>query len=406
MGMRATILLACTMDHSPVFIALGALFLSGLAADSLGRRTRMPRVTLLLLMGVLAGPSGLALLPQAAAGWYEPLSILALSMVAFLLGSALRRDKVAAHGRAILMVSVAIVLTTVVVVTAGLWVIGVPLELALILGAIATATAPAATDETLRQVGATGGFADTIRGIVAIDDAWGMVVFALVIVTAQAMANGGFDPHHLQQVLWEVGGAVLLGLALGWPAALLTGRLSPGEPTQLEALGLVFLSAGLALWLGVSFLIAGMVAGAVIANRAHHHERAFHEIEWIERPFLILFFVLAGAAMEIDMLAALGWVGAAYVVLRIVSRLAGGWLGAALGGMAPVERRWIGPALLPQAGVAVGMALVAATAMPALAETILTLTIGTTVVFEMIGPVATMLAVRRVREAEKSTGKS
>lgn len=391
------------MDMAQVFVALGGLFLAGLAADALGRRTRVPRVTLLLLMGVVAGPSVLALLPEATVGWYEPLSILALTMVAFLLGSALRHDKVAAHGRAILLVSVTIVLMTVFAVSAGLFALGLPAELALVLGAIATATAPAATEETLRQTGAKGGFADLIRGIVAIDDAWGMLVFALVIVAAQAMTQGGFDLHHLGLVAWEVGGAALLGLALGLPAAVLTGRLSPGEPTQLEALGLVFLCAGLALWLDVSFLIAGMVAGAVIANRAHHHERAFHEIEWIERPFLILFFILAGAAMELNALAALGWIGAAYVILRIVSRLTGGWIGGRAAGLPPVQRRWIGPALLPQAGVAVGMALVAASALPELGKTILTLTIGTTVVFELIGPIATMLAVRRVQAAETAT---
>ena len=100
------------MEFAPIFITLGVLFLAGLAADTLGRRTRVPGVTLLLVIGVLIGSSGLALLPKAAIHWYEPLSIVALTMVAFLLGSSLRRDKVAAHGRAILAVSVAVVLAT------------------------------------------------------------------------------------------------------------------------------------------------------------------------------------------------------------------------------------------------------------------------------------------------------
>lgn len=388
------------MEFAPIFITLGVLFLAGLAADTLGRRTRVPGVTLLLVIGVLIGSSGLALLPKAAIHWYEPLSIVALTMVAFLLGSSLRRDKVAAHGRAILAVSVAVVLATMVVVAIGLWLIGLPPELAILIGAVATATDPAATQETLREAGGEGDFADTLRGIVAIDDAWGMMVFALAVVAAQAVASAGFDPQLLLVALWEVGGALVLGLVIGLPGAVLTGRLRPGEPTRIEALGLVFLTAGLALWFEVSFLLAGMAAGAVIANLARHHERAFHEIEMVERPFLILFFLLAGASMELAALAAVGWIGLGYIILRILGRLAGGWLGGLFGGLTPVERRWIGPALLPQAGVAVGMALVAAVEMPAVGDILLTLTIGTTVVFELIGPVVTLMAVRAVHKAD------
>ncbi len=388
------------MEFGPVFIALGILFLAGLAADALGRRTRVPGVTLLLVMGVLIGSSGLALLPEAAILWYEPLSIVALTMVAFLLGSSLRHDKVAAHGRAILTVSMAVVLATMGVVAVGLWLAGLPPELAILIGAVATATDPAATQETLREAGSEGDFADTLRGIVAIDDAWGMMVFALAVVAAQAVANGGFDPGLLLVALWEVGGALVLGLVIGLPGAVLTGRLRPGEPTRIEALGLVFLTAGLALWLEVSFLLAGMAAGSVIANRAQHHEHAFHEIEMVERPFLILFFLLAGASMQLDALSAVGWIGVGYVVLRILGRLVGGWLGGLFGGLTPAQRRWVGPALLPQAGVAVGMALVATAELPAVGDILLTLTIGTTVVFELIGPVVTLLALRAVRKAD------
>ena len=380
------------------FVVIGALFLLGIAADTLGRRTKVPRVTLLLLMGVAAGPAVLGAVPQSAFDWYDGVSTLALTMVAFLLGNALRRDRLAAHGRAILTVSIAVVLATLAIVALGLWLMGAPPELALLLGAIATATDPAATDETLREAGAAGGFADTLRGVVAIDDAWGMLVFALAVVGAEALSLGVWNPAALGLAAVEVGGAVVLGLALGLPAAWLTGRLKAGQPTRLEALGLVFLAAGLALEFEVSFLLTGMVAGAVIANFADHHERAFHEIEELEQPLLILFFLLAGAAMDPAALLALGTVGAGFVGLRIAARLVGGWAGGRLGGMPGPEARWVGPALLAQAGVAVGMALVAAERFPDHAETILTLTIGTTVLFELMGPAAILLALRRLRQ--------
>jgi Kef-type K+ transport system membrane component KefB len=294
----------------------------------------------------------------------------------------------------ILWVSWSIAVTTLVWVTLGLWALGLPLPLAMILAAIACATAPAATQDILREIGATGRFADTIRGIVAIDDAWGLIVFSLVLVAAAGLT--GVDGEGLIfAALQDILGAAAVGLAVGLPGAALTGRISRGEPLQAEALGLVFLTAGLCSWLGVSYLLAGLVSGTVIANVATHHDRAFHEIEHVQWPFLLLFFLMAGAVLDLGQLWAVGGMGLAYVGLRIAARVTGGWVGATVAGATPLERRWIGPALLPQAGVAVGMALVAAEQFPDWGPQIMSLTVGSTVVFELIGPPITRLAVAR-----------
>ena len=176
--------------------------------------------------------------------------------------------------------------------------------------------------------------------------------------------------------------------------AYLTGRIERGEPTLYEALGLVFLCGGIAMLLNVSFLLAAMTMGAVVANLAQHHTRPFHAIEGIEWPFMVLFFVLAGASLEMPVLAEAGSWLVAYVALRIVGRLLGGWIG----GSVPVAdlpvRRWMGMALLPQAGVALGMALVAEQQFPEVGEAILPVVVAATVLFELIGPIATRLALR------------
>ncbi len=394
------------MELGPVLITLGALFLIGLAADSLGRRTRLPRVTLLLLCGIVVGGSGFDLIPTEMKVFYDFLSVMALTMVAFLLGNSLRRETLARHGAAILLVSLCIVLLTFAGVSAGLWLAGLPGPVALVMGAIATATAPAATHDAIRQSGAEGPFVDVILGIVAIDDAWGLMVFSLAMIGAPVLESAG-EAAPLSQAAWEMGGAVALGAVIGLPAAYLTGRLSPGEALESEAIGIVCLTAGLAIWLEVSFLIAGMVAGALISNLARHHDRAFDEIEHLEWPFMILFFLLAGAKLDLGLLVGIGGFGLLLIALRGVTRVAGGWIGGRLAGMSPRESRWIGVALLPQAGVAVGMALIAAQAFPEQGEVILTLTIGATVAFELIGPVMTVLAVRRVgaQDASKASGR-
>jgi len=158
----------------------------------------------------------------------------------------------------------------------------------------------------------------------------------------------------------------------------------------------VLLTAGLAEWLQVSYILAAMTLGVMVANLASHHERPFREIEGIEWPFLILFFLLAGASLHLDALATAGWLAAGYIGLRVAGRMIGTRLGGHLSGAEPQTRRWIGIALLPQAGVAVGMALLAAQRFPELADRILPVILGSTVVFEVVGPVLTRYALTRV----------
>ncbi len=387
------------MDVHLILLTLGGLLLVGLVTDEIGQRTRLPRVTLLILFGVAAGPSGFDLLPKAFQDWYEFLASVALTMVAFLLGGKLSFTALRSHGKEILAVSIAVVAITALFVGIGLTVIGTPVLIALLLAGIATSTAPAATQDVVRQSRAKGPFTDILLAVVAVDDAWGLVVFSLLLVMAKGIAGDG-TLAILGHGLWELGSALAVGAAVGLPAAFLTGRLKSGEPMQAEALGLVFLCAGLAIWLGVSFLLAGMVAGAIVVNLAKHHSRPFHEIEHIEWPFMVFFFVLAGASLRLDSLYDIGLIGLAYLALRTLARVFGGWIGGIMAGTPILHRRWIGLALIPQAGVALGMALVAANHFPQFAETLLAVTIGTTIVFEVVGPILTQRALRKVGEAE------
>ncbi len=382
------------MEIHLALLVIGGLFLLGLIADTVGRRTRIPRVTLLILLGVALGPIGFDLLPPDLRDWYEFLAVAALTMVAFVLGGGLTLDRLRAHGREILTISIVVVLISVLLVGAGLVLIGAPPVLALILGGVSTATAPAATADVVRQNEASGPFADRLLGIVAIDDAWGLIIFSLVLVLAGGLAGNGVE-NVLADALREIGGAIAVGVVVGLPSAALTGRLRPGEPMQIEALGVVFICAGLAIWLDVSFLLAGMIAGAIVGNFATHHERPIHEIEHVEWPFLVLFFVLAGASLEVGGLGGLWVLVVAYVALRLAGRVLGGWIGGRAAGLSAREGTLTGFALTPQAGVAVGMALVAGGHFPDLRETLLTIVISTTILFEIIGPLATQFALDR-----------
>lgn len=383
-------------DIAMILMTLGGLFLLGLAADILGTHTPLPRVTILLLAGLTVGPSGFDLLPDFTETWFPLLTDIALTMIGFLLGQKLTLPTFRELGRPVLSMSIGEVVMTALLIFLILTLLGVPPILALLLAGIAPATDPAATVDVAYELDAKGRFTDTLMGIVAVDDVWGLLMFSILLAIAEASTGQSGVGEVFASGAWDIGGALSLGLVLGLPMAYLTGRIRPGEPTQAEALGLVLLCAGLAVWLDVSYILAAMVMGAVVANLAKHHERPFHTIEGIEWPFLVLFFLLAGAALHVDALAQVGLLGAGYIGLRVIGRLLGTRLGGMLSGADTTTRNWIGLTLLPQAGVAIGMALLASQRFPELKDIILPIVLGSTVIFELIGPVVTRRVLTRL----------
>ncbi|MGE4344355.1 MAG: cation:proton antiporter [Geoalkalibacter sp.] len=377
-------------------ILLGVILSMSIFADSVARRTKIPRISLLVLVGlsvaviqqVVLGQQGVKILEQIGA----PLIQLALVMVAFLLGSELTVDRLRSTGSLILMISLSVIGVGGVAVCCGLLALGFPLTLAMALAAISVATDPAAVSQTINEGGDKSLTARVLLGIVAIDDGWGIVVFGFTMAFLGWLISSD-GTLALMQAVWELGGALLLGAVIGLPAAWLTGRLRPGEPTQVEALALILLLAGLSSSLGVSSLLAAMFAGALIANLSTHHTRSFKEIEHIEWPFLVFFFVLSGARVDLYNLGHAVGLTLAYIVLRTGGRFLGGMLGVWFVRKKNADLpKNIGLALTPQAGVAIGMALLAAEHFQEQSALLLPVVVGSTLIFEMAGP----FLVRRV----------
>ncbi|MGM0692637.1 MAG: cation:proton antiporter [Pseudomonadota bacterium] len=375
---------------------LGGILSTSILADVVASRTRLPRISLLVLVGVGVAVTQQWGLGQPGArpldGLAEPLIQLALVMVAFLLGGELTLDRLRSTGPLILIVSLSVILAGVLFVGLGLLALGFPLAVAVALAAISVATDPAAVSETIHESGDSRLRARLLLGIVAIDDGWGILAFglAMALLGWWLSADGGMALLH---AVWELGGAILLGTAIGLPGAWLTGRLRPGEPTQVEAIALILLLAGTSAWLGVSSLLAAMLAGALVANLSRHHTRSFNEIEHIEWPFLVFFFVLSGASVDLYHLDEALGLTLAYILLRLAGRYLGGLLGVRLARQRQAELPAnLGLALTPQAGVAMGMALLAAERFPEQGPVLLSAVVASTVVFEILGP----LLVRRV----------
>lgn len=382
---------------------LGSIFLVGLIADLIGRYTWLPRISVLLLSGLLIGPAGFALISaELAAAWFPTLTQMALAMIGFLIGQKVTPKVLKQQGSGVVWLSIAKALGAAMVVFVACLALALPLPLALVLAGIAPATAPAATFDVVHETGAQGTFTDTLLAVVALDDAWGLILFALLLALA---TSTGVTLEGITAGLTEIVGSLCLGAALGVPMALITGRIQfgerPGEPILAEALGFVFLAAGLSLLLGLSPILTAVSMGAVVTGLAKHHNQPFDAIEGIEWPFMVLFFVLAGASLELNYLASAGLLVFVYLISRSVGTVAGVMLGGLLVGVDRFTRSWLGPALLPQAGVALGLSLIAAQQLPEHGQSILSIVLASTIILELTSPILTRSVLRRAMQKQK-----
>lgn len=379
-------------------LALGGILLLGMATDLLGRRTFLPRVTLLLIFGVIIGPEALDIIPGFLTSRFELISDMALLMIGFLIGGKLTVKSFKQYGKKILVISLVAAIVTWLMVITGLLSIGLAIEISILLACLSAATAPAAVVDVVVESGDKGPFANLLLSIVALDDAWALILFSLSLSIVAVISGNHLSMSPYMMVIKDIGGAILLGLVIGLPAAYLTGRIKYGQPILTEALGLVFVCGGLALWLGVSFLIASMVMGSMIANLARHHDYPFHAIEGIEWPIMAVFFVLAGATLEIGTLSQISLIGFVFIVTRALGKVVGAWIGGLISQSDRLTQRWMGLAMLPQAGAPIGMALVAANEFPEYRQMLLSVMISTTIIFELFGPVFIRIALKKYKQ--------
>ena len=388
-------------EASRILTLLGAIFLLSLVVRHLAQRLKIPRVTLLILTGIALGPHGLNAINGTERDWFPMIADITLLIIGYLLGARLTKNYLSRYAKGVFIAAFIITALTCVVVAGGLLLLGYGLEIALVLAAVAAATDPAATLDVLMERRHRGHFGLILEGIVAMDDilalfAFSFMLAALGLITSSS--EGFYTP--LLHMLWEISGAAILGVGLGGLTAYLLDKTPKGHPVIVESLGFIFLCGGVAMSMEVSFLLAAMVMGVVVVNRADKTYEHLHEIEFIEQPFLVLFFIMAGATLDLSDAMNLGFLGAAFVLLRVTGRVIGGSL-VPLRFIDRRERPWLGLSLLPQAGVAMGMALVASNTHPEIRDTVLPIAITATVIFELAGPLLTHYALTRVESIRK-----
>lgn len=386
-----------------IILYLGIILITGLLAGKLINKVKLPAVTGYLLVGLLLGPSVFNLITAETVTALASINSIALSIIAFSIGGALSLKEIKKCGKSVIVITIAQVLGAYLLVTMTLhYLFGVELHTALIFGAISTATAPAATVMVLREYKAKGPLTSNLLAVVALDDALCVIAFGITMALAKIFAGkvSGGVVAMIAAPLWELLGSILLGSVF----AVLLLRLASGfkeKPDKMVlALGMIFLQAGLAEFLNLSALLAGMTMGCVAVNLLpRQSEKLFRLVSTVDTPVYVLFFVLAGANLQLDLLTKVGLVGVAYIVSRIIGKVGGATFGAIISKAPAVVRKYLGLGLIPQAGVAIGLTLLVQQGFPEIAGMVTTVILGSVVVYEIIGPFFAKMAIMKAGEA-------
>lgn len=387
--------------ETSIVLALGILLLAGLGGGVLIRKFKLPAVTGYILSGLLVGPALFKFLPVNIIEDLQPLNSITLGIIALVIGGELEIKTIRKLGGTILWVGTLQLLGAAIFVIMGLVLIGQPLPMALLLGGIATATAPAATVAVIKEVRAHGLLTESLLAVVALDDALGVIVFGMLATVAKVLVSGTEMNSILQMIaapIIEIFFSILLGFAVGLILGFIARRTRSNKTLLTITLGCVFLTAGLAELFHLSSILANMVVGAIIVNTSPRRRKIFNQIEGIEIPLFVVFFALAGASLEIDMLAKVGFAGLIYFIARMAGKIIGSYMGGKLGKADPVVTKYLGWTLMPQAGVAVGLTILAQAIYPEGSSVILNIVLSSVLITELLGPVFSRKALELAGE--------
>lgn len=383
-----------------MLLALSLALIVGLFFSRIIRLIHLPNVTAYLVGGLLVGPSVLGLLPQDAVASLSVLTDVALGFIAYSIGAEFRLSYLRQIGSKPIVITLFEGLCAVALVDVALIAMGFPLPLCLMLGAIAAATAPAATLMVVRQYKARGPVCSMLLPVVAMDDALCLMAFSISSAIAAAIYSG--EALTVQSMLisplLQIAGSLLLGAGIGLVQTL-AARFFHSRGNMLS-LTIAAVLGGLALcemW-GLSSLLVCMMIGAVMINLSPASNKIIEQCDRFTPPLFMLFFVLSGADLNLSVLPTVGLLGVSYLLFRSLGKWVGAFIGSSLVKAEPNVRKYLGYTLLPQAGVAIGMTQLAMQVIPEYGVTVRAVILAGTLVYELIGPVITKVALTKAGE--------
>lgn len=383
-----------------IILYLGIAMVVALLMTRITRLVKLPNVTAYLLAGVLIGPGVLKLISSDSISQLSLLTSVALGFIAFSIGDEFKLSTLKQIGKPAMLITLFEGVGAVILVDVVTLMLGFPPAMCVTLGALAASTAPAATLMVVRQYKADGPLTRMLLPVVAADDAIGLIAYSISINIGIALATGQ-SLNFVSTFLIPLGQIVLalvLGGVFGFLVALSHRYFKSHTNRMSVAIAGVFVCTALADRWGLSSLLMCMALGAVYVNMRDDAERILGCVDDWTYPLFMLFFVISGASLDLNALPKVGLLGVVYIVTRFAGKWVGSYFGATLTKQPDVIKQNIGFALMPQAGVAIGMATLAAKQLPGYGTQVQTVILAATLVYELIGPLSSKYALQRAGE--------
>ncbi len=380
---------------STLGLLLGVCLAAGVFADLL----RLPKVTAYLLVGLLVGPSVFDLVPEGHVELFDPFLKLAMAIVLFNLGCEFTFTKVRRIAARSFMLAVAEIGATCAVVTIGLLLVKCPGPMALLLGCLAVATAPATTILVLKEFRSEGPVTESTGFLVAVNNFACILLFEVVFLAFHFGKGNGAESlgQQLGVLLLHIAGSILLGLAGGLLISFGCGLLRMKRWLVLLVAAATFL-LGICETFNIPYMLTFLAMGVTVANTSDKKDKIVEELDHVTGLLTVLFFSVHGTELDLHAFAQVGLLGIVYIVCRV----AGKWLGVYVAARAtdqPSEiRHWLGTCLFSQAGAAIALATIAVHRDPVLGKPIQDIILGSVVVFEIIGPLFIRQSLLRTGE--------
>ena len=406
--------LAEVFSNAHPLLYLSVLILSGYAGGLIAGKLGLPRISGYLGMGIVLSPSLLGVFSEELlAGPLSLITDLSLAIIAFSIGSALKLGRLRRLGKPILSILTLETVAVFVLVTgASGWYLsmahpgGITTQVAwataILIGAVSAPTAPAPILAIVHEYKARGPLTTTLLGVVTLDDGVTIVFFSIAAALARGLVGDGLSltVHLFRGPLLEIALSLGIGILGGLMLKAVSPTLRNRDSVLVMGLGAIFLVSGAAMTVGASPLMAAMTLGFITANFAPHSDQWFEEVERLEEPLFAMFFVMAGAHLQVQILAKAGLLAVIVVAARTAAKFLGAYTGAKMGGASDSIRRLIPIGLLPQAGITLGLVIAAGAILgegPA-ADIMVNVVLASVIVNELVSPVLIRLALARAGE--------
>ena len=398
-------IIAGSSSVASVVISIAFMLFFGFAMTRITKLLKLPNVTAYIITGILLGPFCLNIVPSTVTDGMEFLADIALAFIAFSTGEFFKFETLKKNGGKVVIITILeSVLASILIFCLMYFMLGLDLAFSLVLAALASATAPASTVMTIRQTGAKGDFVDTLLQVVALDDVVGLILYSVAISIALAIAPGA-GAFSISNIIIPIATNIvvlLAGALFGVVMKLLMPQKRSTDNRLIILISLLFAFCGICALLDVSPLLGCMSMGMIYINITND-DKLFKQLNYFSPPILLLFFVRSGICFKLDALvntsSAVGsvsllTVGVLYFIVRIIGKYLGAYLGCLVTKKDSKVRNYLGLALIPQAGVAIGLAALGARTLGGeIGNALQTIILASSVLYELIGPGCAKLAL-------------